>query len=183
MGNTREYNRKYYEEHKAEISAKRRRRYLEDPEFAELSRKRAREGMRRKRARERLESSPEERRKRNRNAPRPAKIEIRKGVYVETEMYTVGALAAKLHRSVKTIYYWESKDIIPKAMFRNASGHRVYTKDQVDALVEALFRVEREVALNKKDNGLVRERLTLLRGAFHQVWKKLPNGVKEPKNA
>jgi len=63
----------------------------------------------------------------------------------ETEVFTIGALAHALEKSLVTIRLWERKGFIPRAPYRLRSktlkgqktgGNRVYTRSLIEATVE-----------------------------------------------
>jgi hypothetical protein len=64
---------------------------------------------------------------------------------VETEFFTIGALAQALEKSLVTIRLWEKKGYIPSAPFRLRSkelngkkvlGNRVYTRELIQIAIE-----------------------------------------------
>ena len=67
----------------------------------------------------------------------------------QVEMFAVGALAAALGVTTKAIYKWERLRILPPSRYRtqapkaspipdkSAAGHRLYTRAQIEAVVEA----------------------------------------------
>lgn len=67
----------------------------------------------------------------------------------EVELYSIGELAEMLDRERQTIRKWERAGIIPAATFRTKSGRRLYTKEQVEAIVKAVeeFDVRQGVAI------------------------------------
>jgi hypothetical protein len=56
---------------------------------------------------------------------------------VETEFFTVGALAEAINRRPVTIRSWEQKGIIPKARYRTGGEmpRRLYTRAQVEGMI------------------------------------------------
>jgi hypothetical protein len=74
-------------------------------------------------------------------------IKVVKGV--ETELFTVGALAAALEKKIVTIRMWEKKGYIPGAPYRlrskivqgkKVNGNRVYTRELIEILIEEFSR-------------------------------------------
>jgi hypothetical protein len=61
---------------------------------------------------------------------------------VERTMYTSGDLAEALDRQRQTIRKWESLGIIPKTPFRSKTNRRLYTKEQIDAIVTCVEKYE-----------------------------------------
>ena len=67
----------------------------------------------------------------------------------ETEVFTIGALAQALEKTIVTIRLWERKGYIPRAPYRLRSktlkgqktgGNRVYTRELIEAAVEEFAR-------------------------------------------
>lgn len=101
----------------------------------------------------RSEQEDEERypgsRQRRRERPRP---EPRTGVYgdepwdhrplklivggVEHEFFTIGDVAKALNRKPVTIRSWERKGVMPKARFRDKRQRRLYSRRQIEGLIE-----------------------------------------------
>lgn len=68
---------------------------------------------------------------------------------VETEVFTIGALAHALEKTIVTIRLWERKGYIPRAPYRLRSktlkgqktgGNRVYTRSLIEATIEEFSR-------------------------------------------
>jgi hypothetical protein len=68
---------------------------------------------------------------------------------VETELFTVGALAQALEKQIVTIRLWEKKGYIPIAPYRlrsktlngqKVSGNRVYTRELIEIAIEEFER-------------------------------------------
>lgn len=64
---------------------------------------------------------------------------------VETELFTVGALAQALEKKIVTIRLWERKGYIPLAPFRlrskelngkKVNGNRVYTRELIEIAIQ-----------------------------------------------
>ena len=67
----------------------------------------------------------------------------------ETEVFTIGALAQALEKTIVTIRLWERKGYIPRAPYRLRSktlkgektgGNRVYTRSLIEATIEEFSR-------------------------------------------
>jgi hypothetical protein len=63
----------------------------------------------------------------------------------DTEVFTIGALAAALEKKIVTIRLWETKGYIPMAPYRlrskilqgkKVNGNRVYTRELIDIAIE-----------------------------------------------
>lgn len=68
---------------------------------------------------------------------------------VETELFTIGALAQALEKEIVTIRLWEKKGYIPGAPYRlrskslngkKVSGNRVYTRELIEIAIEEFKR-------------------------------------------
>jgi hypothetical protein len=53
----------------------------------------------------------------------------------ELEMFTIGELAQRLDRQRQTLRKWENNGIIPQAIYRSGANRRLYTKNQIEAIV------------------------------------------------
>lgn len=67
----------------------------------------------------------------------------------ETEVFTIGALALALEKTIVTVRLWERKGYIPRAPYRLRSktlagkktgGNRVYTRELIEATVDEFTR-------------------------------------------
>lgn len=54
----------------------------------------------------------------------------------QIELFYIGALANALGRTTNTIRKWEIAGIIPDPCFRDARGCRLYSQEQIDAIVK-----------------------------------------------
>lgn len=68
---------------------------------------------------------------------------------VETELFTIGALAQALEKKIVTIRLWEKKGYIPIAPYRlrskelngkKVNGNRVYTRELIEIAIEEFTR-------------------------------------------
>jgi len=68
---------------------------------------------------------------------------------VQTELFTIGALAKALEKQIVTIRMWEKKGYIPLAPYRlrskslngkKVNGNRVYTRKLIDIAIEEFSR-------------------------------------------
>ena len=68
---------------------------------------------------------------------------------IETEVFTIGALALALEKTIVTIRLWERKGYIPRAPYRLRSktlkgqktgGNRVYTRALIESAIEEFNR-------------------------------------------
>jgi hypothetical protein len=61
---------------------------------------------------------------------------------VELEMFTIGELAKRLDRQRQTLRKWEKQGIIPQAIYRSGADRRLYTKNQIEAIVNCVMKYE-----------------------------------------
>ena len=74
----------------------------------------------------------------------------------QKEFFTIGALAAALHREPVTIRMWERTGIIPLSRFRTPNvgtraGRRLYTREQIEGIVK-IAKEEGVLSGNKVKN-------------------------------
>lgn len=53
----------------------------------------------------------------------------------EITMFTIGELARRLGRDVQTVRGWERRGVIPVARYRSLTNQRLYTEEQISAIV------------------------------------------------
>ena len=53
----------------------------------------------------------------------------------EIELFYIERLASELGRTPQTIRKWEVSGILPKPIFRDKQGRRLYTQEQIDTIV------------------------------------------------
>ncbi len=170
-----EYQKTYYERHRAKIKSKRAERYAANPGYQEAAKKRAkaqRQRAKEKRAEVRLARGEEP--SSRLPAPRMHLVDI-DGSEKEIELHSAGQLGKRLGRSTQTIRIWERKQILPKAMYRDpGTNARLYTALQVEKLVAAL-----KLARKSDGHAKVRERISA--SSFprraQEIWEKWPNGI------
>jgi hypothetical protein len=170
--NDPEYAKEYYRKNREKILAKKRKKYVSDSVFAERQRKRSLQSVRHRRSlgQDNFLINRAKKSSRRKSGPRLYEITVN-GRTQEVLMYHIGDLAQLFGRKVKTLYMWERENVLPHAMFRDSANRRMYTKDQVNALVEAFHQVIEEAEGHRW--------LPQLRDAFAMVWKTMPQGVKE----
>ena len=54
----------------------------------------------------------------------------------ELELFYVDRLASELGRTPQTIRKWEVSGILPKPIFKDKNNRRLYSQEQIDAIVE-----------------------------------------------
>ncbi len=171
-----EYQKSYYQRHRAKIRGVRAARYASNPAYLEAAKKRAKAQRARnkeKRAAARLARGEEPTSRLPAPRIRPVMID---GLEKEIELHSAGQLGKRLGRSTQTIRLWEKKGILPEAMYRGAGirGPRLYTALQVEKLVNAL-------KLARKFDGPMQVRQRIATTSFPQraqkIWKQWPNGI------
>lgn len=55
----------------------------------------------------------------------------------KVKLYYIGVLAKRLNRTTTSLRIWENKGIIPKTWFRDTFGKRLYTMEQIEAIVHS----------------------------------------------
>jgi len=169
-----EYNRTYYTKNQERLKEYRRNRYRDDPEYREQCIQRALERKQRLAEQRYREGGPKPRR----NFLEPGYFLISLGdTEVKVKMFTIGVLAKRFGRGVKTLRMWERRGTIPSAMYRDSggrSGNRLYTEFQVEKLV-AIFKEAIEV------NGrrMVKNRInkTVFPELARKLWEDYPLGI------
>lgn len=54
----------------------------------------------------------------------------------QLELFYIGTLAEMLGRTNQTVRKWEISGILPDSLFRDPAGRRMYTMEQIRAIVE-----------------------------------------------
>lgn len=54
----------------------------------------------------------------------------------KVELFYIGILAKELGRTVQCIRKWEIAGYLPQPMFKDGQGNRMYSKEQIDAIVK-----------------------------------------------
>lgn len=60
----------------------------------------------------------------------------------DIELYYIGTLASALGRASDTIRKWEIAGIIPDPFFKDSHGRRLYSKEQIEAVVRCAERAK-----------------------------------------
>jgi hypothetical protein len=129
MGERNDYNARYYSTHKDELRKQRRKRYVDDPEYAS----RCRVAAAHARTREVIKPRGD--------VPRhPVSVDVNG---VEMAGYSIGHLATSVDRTVLTLKVWERMGRLPKTPLHTESGFRLYTQDMIDVVVRVVRRFPR----------------------------------------
>ena len=58
----------------------------------------------------------------------------------EVRLFYIDRLAYELGRTAQTIRKWEISGILPKPIFKDKNGRRLYSQEQIDAIVECAIK-------------------------------------------
>lgn len=138
-----DYFKKWYEDHGEGWNKLRQERYKADPEYRKAVLAKNRES-RRRRKEQLLQERKEERKDiRCRVNPRPYRtVELEIDGKVVT-LFTIGAMARALGRSVHAIRLWERDGVIPETPHKSETGARLYTAEFVQMVEQLLTQQER----------------------------------------
>lgn len=118
-----EYFRDYYESNRDDINRKRKRRYHTDPEYKKSVL------MASQNYRDKHRSPPKIK------LPRYSAPTVEEtGDGGEVMLFSVGAFARFLTRSVQAITHWEKGGVLPPTPYRDDRGHRFYTRPMMDTV-------------------------------------------------
>jgi len=130
------YQKRYYSEHRKELSKKRKARYQADAEYREQLQERALATYRKKR--EKLEKERREsgwtRKARGFNRPRVMQIHGK-----DVLLYSPGEFAHQAGVSAQTIGVWEDREVLPPPTIRDELHRRWYSAEYVKK-VSAIVR-------------------------------------------
>jgi DNA-binding transcriptional MerR regulator len=169
------YFAEYYAENKEIISARRRQRYAEDPEYRERCKAQSREAKKRLAERRRKERA----KNKDKDSGKPTWYKILyDGREIPVKMFSTGQLAKKLGRKAQTMRIWERKGIIPESMYRTASQDRLYTAFQVRLIVTAYRRGVRRFGAEKMRTRISSTNFIEL---VQKIWDRYPLGIDEDK--
>lgn len=154
MPNRPGYFEEYYRENKDKVNAERRRKYQADPGYRERVLRASRDYRKRQR--------DDEDRVRLPRYQTPVSRETGDGGLLQ--LFSVGAFAAFLGRSVQAINHWEKAAVLPPTPYRDERGFRYYTHEMMEVVREAvgskrrLFPVDenmrRDIQRRWKDLGV-----------------------------
>ncbi len=123
MPNKDGYYQKYYEDNKDDINDKRRKRYESDDDYRKRVLKHSQTYRDKKRGRPKV------------RMPRINQVKTcQAGDGGEVQLFSVGAFATFVQRSVQSISHWEKQGLLPPTPFRDTRGHRLYTRSMIEAV-------------------------------------------------
>jgi hypothetical protein len=128
MPNRPGYFEEYYKKNKDSVNAERRRKYHEDPSYRERVLKASRKYRKSQR--------DDEDRVRLPRYQTPLSKEAGDGGSLQ--LFSVGAFAVYLGRSVQAITHWEKSGILPPTPYRDDRGFRYYTREMMDVVRSAV---------------------------------------------
>ena len=83
------------------------------------------------------------------------------------ELFYIGTLANALGRTTNTIRKWEIAGVIPDPCFQDANGRRLYSQEQIDAIVRCAERAK------------IKQGLSIANTSFSQWCHKELDALKE----
>ena len=83
------------------------------------------------------------------------------------ELFYIGTLANALGRTSNTVRKWEIAGIIPDPCFQDANGRRLYSQEQIDAIVRCAERAK------------IKQGYSIANTSFSQWCHKELNALKE----
>jgi len=128
MPNRPGYFDEYYANNKEKVNSERRRKYAGDPEYRARVLKASRDYRKRQRDDEDRVRLPRYQTPTTREAGDGGKVQL----------FSVGAFAAYLGRSVQAINHWEKSEILPPTPYRDERGFRYYTQDMMETVSRAV---------------------------------------------
>ncbi len=136
------YFRGWYAKNGDTLNKSRRDRYTTDPEYREAVLKRNREARQKKREASNKERAQERKATRMRVGSRGWKTtEVaveQDGKTATATLFTIGALARSLGRSVQAVRLWEREGLLPETELRNKKGDRLYTGDMIATIRDVM---------------------------------------------
>lgn len=87
----------------------------------------------------------------------------------EVDLFYIGSLASALGRSPNAIRKWEISGVIPDSCFRDSFGRRMYSQEQIDAIVQCAERAKIKQGLsiaNTSFSTWVHKELAILREKY-----------------
>ena len=83
------------------------------------------------------------------------------------ELFYIGTLANALGRTTNTIRKWEIAGVIPDPCFQDANGRRLYSQEQIDAIVRCAEKAK------------IKQGLSIANTSFSQWCHKELDALKE----
>lgn len=142
------YYKQWYEQHREEISKKRKRIYEEDEDY----RKKVLSDS--AKYREKMREIPRIRVARH-HIPR----EYPTGDGGKIVLFSIGVMAIYIQRSVQSIGQWERNGVIPQTPYRSGMrGFRFYTAEMMDAIKSIIGNKRRLYPVDDEMTNLIRQK-------------------------
>ncbi len=91
------------------------------------------------------------------------------------ELYFIGTLAEALGRTPNAVRKWEISGVIPDTCFKDEYGRRLYTQEQIDAIVRCAERAriaQGSPIMSTSFSKWVHEEMAALREKYAQALKE-----------
>lgn len=148
--NRSSYQRDYYLKNKERILSRRKKLYQNDDEYRNKVNKQRRTARLRK-EQDSYQSAP--------TLPKNEEVEVEYNCMMKVlsadktkshicKMYTITAVAMKLKVDKKRLEHLIYLRKIPRALYRNANGWRMYTEYQMNILIRAFAKFRKQATLN-----------------------------------
>jgi hypothetical protein len=148
MGDRTAYYKDWYEGHKGELSEKRKHSYDSDPAYRDKVLSQSARYREQQRAIPRLRVS-------RHHVPR----EYVAGDGGKIVLFSIGAMAIYIQRSVQSIGQWERSGVIPQTPYRAGKrGFRFYTREMMDAVKAAVGNKRRLYPVDQAMTDEIRRR-------------------------
>jgi len=94
---------------------------------------------------------------------------------VKVQLFHIGVLSRIVGRSTKTLKTWELRGHLPETPYRSKTGHRLYTLEMVEAIMEALREAGElgKVSVKPRQRGRYLVRGLVFKGALEPVYMRL----------
>jgi hypothetical protein len=146
MPNKPGYYEKWYEENKDEVADRRKSRYENDPGYRKKVLERSANYRERQRTVTQVRISRHQK-------PRMFKLNGR-----DVALYSIGAFAGYINRSVQSINHWEKKGLLPRTPYRvGERGFRFYSAEMMEVVRRIIGNKRRLFPVDKKMGSAIRD--------------------------
>jgi hypothetical protein len=146
MPNKPGYYEKWYEENKGDVADRRKERYESDPKYRETVLQRSAEYRERQRQVTRV------------RVPRHQKPRMFKVNGEEYALYSIGAFAGYINRSIQSINHWETNGLLPKTPYRvGKRGFRYYSVEMMEVVRRIVGNKRRLFPVDDEMGKAIRE--------------------------
>ena len=87
----------------------------------------------------------------------------------QIELFYISTLAYELGRTTNTVRKWEIAGVIPDPLFKDKNGRRLYSKEQIDVIVQCAIdsKIKQGLSLNNTSfEAKVHRRLKKLNATY-----------------